>query len=84
MESITRVLTAVSASSGDNYVYKEGGILRGFCIDLWKEIAKDLNISYSLKAVSWGKMLRAFRNESADIIVQRIDDNRMGRANISR
>ena len=84
MESITRVLTAVSASSGDNYVYKEGGILRGFCIDLWKQIAEDLNIDHTLEAVSWSKMLRGFRNKRADIIVQRIDDNRMGRANISR
>ena len=76
---------AITTNSEDDFVFKDDGILRGICIDIWERIAYNLNVANFRPAVrSWDDMTATFRSQSADIIVQRMDDGRMRRANISK
>ena len=76
-------INAVSADSNDNYVFNEDGIFRGICIDLWEHIAQDLNFyDYRPKLMAWPDMMESFKNKTANVIVQRVEDGRLSRAGI--
>ena len=74
---------AVTSDSNDDYVYKENGILRGICIDLWEQIANNLSVTnYRPKEIHYRDLSKALGNNTADIVIQRMDQGRMERAQI--
>ena len=77
-------INAVTHNSKDDYVFEENGILRGICIDLWEQVAKDLYFSdFRPKALGWNEMMAEFKNKNADVIIQRMEDSRLFRSHIS-
>ena len=80
----SRAIT-VNIESTDYYVFNSNGVLQGILIDLWKIIAKDLNISDAV--VEFGsrkEMFDEFRAKNADIIIERMTPYEMIRNNISK
>ena len=61
---------AVTAVSHDHYVFLRDGDLNGICIELWKRVARDLNIEYSLVSVTLDHLIK---DETADVLIQRMD-----------
>ena len=78
-------INAVTHNSNDDFVFHENGVLRGICIDIWEHVAQDLKFSdFRPKALGWMEMMNEFKNKNADVIVERMDDSRLSRANISK
>ena len=80
----SRAIT-VNIEPTDYYVFNSNGVLQGILIDLWKIIAKDLNISNAV--VEFGsrtEMFYEFRAKNADIIIERMTPYEMIRNNISK
>ena len=82
---MTRRVNIVTVDTSDDYVHSRFGVLEGICMDIWRRIANDLDLSYSLTiADNWVQMFNIFRNGSADVIVQTIDVGMLMRQNCSR
>ena len=68
---MARIVTTVV---GDAYVKLTSNVLEGICIDIWKRVAMDLGINYSIEiAEKWTDMFEILRDNRADVIVQTID-----------
>ena len=84
MGNESRAVT-VNIKSADYYVFNSNGVLQGILIDLWKIIAKDLNISDAV--VEFGsrkKMFDEFRAKKVDFIIERMTPVEMNMNNISK
>ena len=58
--------------------------MEGICVDLWRQVAEELNLSYIMKeARDWPEMLKTFKSDQADVILQRMDDGMMTTNGIS-
>ena len=82
--SLTRVVTT---NSGSSFVYQDKSdlILKGICVDLWKQTAADLNLTYEMEiATNWEKMMTVFRKGKTDVIVERMDDITLRIGNITK
>ena len=83
MLDMVRVITA---EAGSDFIYTENGELQGICWDLWKQLAKDLHVTFSTTIYSpdkWLQMFEDFKENKTDIIVQRLDDGQMQSRNIT-
>ena len=75
---------AVTVALNDRYVFKRHGKLEGVLIDLWHQIAEDLNIPSKLvKLETENDLYEEAKAQKADIIIQRIDRSQVYRENIS-
>ena len=82
--SLTRVITV---NSENTYTYQDKSdlTLKGICIDLWNQTAKDLNLTYKIEiATSWEEMITIFGSGEADVIINRMDDNQLKSRNITK
>ena len=83
----TKKSIAITEVTGYPYVFEDDGYLRGICIDLWRRVAKELGIDYSLKVVEEKQSIPAFKNESVgvvDIIVRRLSAFKMRAYGVSK
>ena len=49
----------------------EDGLYTGICMDIWKLVSNDLNLSYEVKAVrTWNKLSWRMANGKADVGMQ--------------
>ena len=67
------IMRVVTSDTNNDFVYSEDGSLHGICLDLWRQIVKDLHIEYNLTILPWQEMVQEFKNGNADVIMQRID-----------
>ena len=77
----------VSTVTYGDYVFehKDTSVLAGICVDLWKEIALDLNLTYTFELVdSWWEMHPHFKANKSDVIMERMDDAQMDLFNITK
>ena len=80
------MVRVVTVDVRNKFVYRddENSALKGICIDLWRRIAKDLNLTYVVEEVdSWSAMMNKFKEGEADVIMQRINDGDMLADNIT-
>ena len=81
---LTRVVTVIVRNK---FVYREdenSGPLKGICVDLWKQIAEDLKITYAVEEADfWTVQLKKFKEDKADVIMQRINEEDMLAGNIT-
>ena len=84
LTATAEITRAVTEESGDNCVSVENGEPSGICINLWKQIARELNIKYEIKAfVNPDQSLAVFKNKSVDIVIKKLDDIQMDKKDIS-
>ena len=59
--------------------------LAGICVDLWRKIASELNLTYTVDIVdSWWQMHPHFAQNKSDVIMERMDDGQMELFNITK
>ena len=78
MTSAIRVVTTITNDIYVRDVGQESGDvpLTGLCVDLWRKTAKDLNITFDMKATgTWQEMMESAN--VSDVLVQRIDADSM-------
>ena len=78
MTSAIRVVTTITNDIYVRDVGQESGDvqLTGLCVDLWRKTAKDLNITFDMKAKgTWREMMESAN--VSDVLVQRIDTDSM-------
>ena len=82
--SLTRVITR---NSENTYIYRDKSdlILKGVCVDLWNQTAKDLNLTYEMEiATGWEEMITIFGSGEVDVIVNRMNDIQLRSRNITK
>ena len=59
----------VQARNGDS------NHLEGICVDIWRRLAEDLNINYTMITKSnWTQMMDHAKNEKSDVIIHAMND----------
>ena len=79
-----RVITTIT---NDRFVGRteKDSSLTGICVDLWHKTAKELNLTYDIEiAGSWADMVQAFKENRADVIMQRMDESQMKLQNVTK
>ena len=83
MSSIVRVLSADTKSDFLTVDPEDPSKISGVCWDLWTRVAKDLDLQFNFSVVDWYPMVSGFKNNQADVLVQRIDHSSMKEENAS-
>ena len=84
LEQTSNLARVVTADSNNAFVTRnEKGHLAGICVDLWQKISEDLNLTTTTELVSWPVMYKRFQANQTDVILQRISEGQLRRANIS-
>ena len=84
MVDAARVVTTLT---NGKYVFHhpKTHLLSGVCVDLWKKIVFDLNLTYTVDVVdSWWEMHPHFAANKSDVIMERMDDGQMELFNITK
>ena len=83
--AITSVITLVSHDSYVGLLDGSTSALTGICVDLWNRTANDLSLEYSLEIVNiWPKMLEAFEDNRAQVIMQKMDEGQFAWKNFTK
>jgi PAS domain S-box-containing protein len=48
---------------------KTDGTASGFTVDLWKEVAKEAGLKYSIRVKPWGQILQEFKDGKIDVLI---------------
>ena len=79
---MTRMATTIT---NDNYVFwdESDSVLRGICMDLWKRMSNELNISYSMTTVDeWTDFYTLMEDNETDVIAHTMDETQFQVINI--
>ena len=83
MSSVVRAVTVDSTDACARYDPVED-VTKGYCIDIWHQTVKDLNLEANLTMMKWYEMFSAFRRGEADVLVNKITHGKLDEYNITK